>query len=172
MPDFSSPNFILGIIGAGAAVIYLIYRLQTITLPLINGMLSANSKSAEERSLDLLTQYRKETEQFDFVPRSMADAAPRIQMLRVARHDTEVKCLMVNQGGRATNLAVESYAASEAMVEPVSVMENGQTGSITLKGVTTLPDLVRLQLSYNDSTGMRVIRTYTYSEAEKNFIEV
>ncbi len=115
MPDFSSPNFILGIIGAGAAVIYLIYRLQTITLPLINGMLSANSKSAEERSLDLLTQYRKETEQFDFVPRSMADAAPRIQMLRVARHDTEVKCLMVNQGGRATNLAVESYATNLAV---------------------------------------------------------
>ena len=172
MPDFGSPNFILGLIGAGAAVVYFVYRLQNFTMPLINGMLNSNTQSAEERAAHLMQRYKEETNHLGYEPRSIAASSPRIQMLRVATQDTDVKCLMVNRGGHATNLKVESFAAKETQIEPQSIMENGQTGSISLSGVTALPDLVQFELSYNDSTGMRVIRKYAYSEQQKTFIEV
>lgn len=170
-PDFGNANLILGIIGAGAALVYFFYRMQ-FSLPLIQGMLRGNQKSAEERSLDLLQQYQKEGSWIHTDSRTINAISPRFHMLRAAIQDETVTCYVINKGGTASNLRIETEGSHRGSITPAASLGNGQTGNISLHDVAGVVGPLQFILSYDDALGMRVIRHYQYAQAEQKFIEI
>lgn len=170
-PDFGSANIVLGILGAGAAVVYVIYQLQVMPSFLVN-LFNSGKKSSEERMTNLLIKYQEETFNLDTSIRSNSSMSPRLQMLRTAKQEDELTCLLVNQGGTATNLQIEAPGALRARIEPTDTLDNGQAGSVWLSNINSGVDQLQFQLSYNDSLGMRVVTTYMYAEDDKKFIAV
>ncbi|MEM8486098.1 MAG: hypothetical protein AAF564_11150 [Bacteroidota bacterium] len=170
-PDFGNANLILGIIGAGAALVYFFYRLQ-FALPMIQGMLRGNQKSAEERSLDLLQQYQKEGSWIHTDSRTINAISPRFHMLRAAIQDGTVACYVINKGGTASSLRIETEGPHQGSITPNTSLANGQTGNIALHGVGGVAGRLQFTLSYDDALGMRVMRSYQYAPAEQKFIEV
>ena len=122
--------------------------------------------------IQAVEKYRKENFNLDTPLRSISSMSPRLQMLRTARQGEELTCLLVNQGGMATNLQIEAPGALRARIEPSHALDNGQAGSVSLGNIHASAGPLRFRLSYNDSAGMRVERTYVYSEGDKKFIEV
>lgn len=170
-PDFGNANILLGIIGAGAALVLFFYTYQIWWKPIIDRFLSTGTKSADELAADLLVKYHEENKKLDGPQRAAKAISPRLQMLRAAVHEEGLRCLLVNQGGRATDLRIAS-AGGEGRIEPEAVLENGQTGSLSFSQLRTPPTSMQFQLSYRDSLGLEVVRTYAYSESDKTFVEI
>lgn len=169
-PDFGNPNIVLGIIGAGAALVYFVYTLQ-MRMNIFSFLLDNVKTSPEERSADLLQRYHQESQQPQTKIRSVSAASPRLQMLRAAQKDGAILCFVVNKGGTAINLSVETAGDVDARIEPANMLATDQTASITLTNTHTAQGRLQFQLSYDDSMGMRVMRSYSYSSQERKFIE-
>ncbi len=169
-PDFGNANIVLGIIGAGAALVAFFYSYQVWLKPMIDSLISFGP-TAEERAADLLVQYHEENRELYGLKHNVAATSPRLHLLRTAESDDGLRCLVVNRGGRASNLRIVTDGAIGS-IEPEQVLESGQTCSLSFNHLQTAPTLLRFQISYEDSLGLNVVRTYEYSEQEKNFIEV
>ena len=170
-PDFGNANLLLGILGAGAALVLFFYTFQVWWKPIIDRFLLSNTRSADELAADLIVKYHEENKKLDGPQRAAHAISPRLQLLRTAVSEEGLRCLLVNRGGRATDLRIDS-AAGEGRIEPATVLESGQTGSLSFSRLHTPPPAMRFQLSYRDSLGLEVVRTYAYSEHDKTFIEI
>lgn len=169
MPDFGSPTFILGLIGAGAAVVFFLYRVEVFWDWL--SRMGAGGKSSEELSADLIVKYHKESMKLESGVRNITSANPKLKMIRTAVQGDRLVCLLTNDGSPASNLTIESEDAEAVRIEPTRLLEKGQTGSIYLDGITNNPNALSFQLSYTDPTGMRVFKTYNYSPESRRFLE-
>lgn len=167
-PDFGNPTLLMGIIGAGAALAYFVYTLQ-MGGGIFGFLLDKAKTSPEERSADLLQRYHQESQMAYTTVRSATAASPRFQMLRTGQKDGAIRCFVVNKGGTAINLHVETADGIQGTIEPANMLELDQTASITLTNIHTAQ--LQFQLSYDDSMGMRITRSYSYSNLEKKFIE-
>ncbi len=169
-PDFWNANLVLGIIGAGAALVGFFYSYQIWFRPMIDALMSSGP-TAEERAADLLVKYQQESRDLNGLHRDSSAISPRLHILRTGESEDGLRCLLVNKGGRATNLMVTSDGAL-GNIEPAQVLEHGETCSLSLSHFQTAPTLLKFQISYVDSLGMNVVRQYEYSAQQKNFIEV
>ncbi len=171
-PDYGNAQLILGIIGAGAALVYFFYRLVNFGFPMLDRLLWGTQKTAEERSLDLLNRYKEEGSWIQTDTRSISAISPRFHMLRTATQDGNMTCYVINKGGTASNLRIEATGPFHATIAPHHSLGNGQTGNISLQGIQYPSDQVQFELSYDDALGMRVVRSYQYSQPEQKFVEV
>ena len=163
-------DVIVGIIGGGAAIVLFLFWAQWY-LPRVMGFFGASKASPEERALELMNAYRDENSWKADTNYDESKSSPRIELLRTAHRDDRMTCVFVNRGGIARDFEVIPTGTASASISPVEKLTGGQTGSISLHDVGTNPASVQFQISYRDSLGIRVTRSFSFSAKERTFLE-
>lgn len=158
------------IIGIIAGIAMGVFAFQYWILPRLQSARNLSSKLPEERAAEMMERFQRERNEAEGLSRDFSLAAPRITVLRTGRKDDTVLCIMANRGGTAINLDVESDMGIAAKIEPRSMLKNAETARIQLHGAGTTRAALQFKLSYDDSYGHRVYRTFAY--ADTTFKEV
>ena len=131
LPGIGESSWIQALILTASSLVGLIYFVKVIW-PKIKGSLFKEKKSAEERTHNLMREFRKA--EFEDFQRHKPLETPRIKALRGGRKDGAIVCLFINQGGEATDLHVLPRGAFEARIEPEGVLQAGDMIKVTLSG--------------------------------------
>lgn len=171
LPEMPFGGSITGLLFAGAAIVLFLYTAQIWLIPILKNIFGLTNDRSAERASMLLNEYYDQRRKQEAELRSSIKTSPQLQMIKAAKQDDEVVCLLVNQGGLASNLRIEPIGARIATIEPRQALQKGQTGSVSLRDFERGENDLQFQLSYENQLGMRIFRKYVYSTELKNFIE-
>ena len=141
-------DWLVGLLTAAASIVSAIYVFQVIW-PRIRSVFRSEEGDPAERTRRLLRVYRARTG-----VGAPSAPAPDIQFVRSAREGADLVVLLINRGGPALHLRIETPPGVEGTIEPIAVLGNERTGSLRL---TATPDAVETPfvIVYEDADGVK-----------------